>query len=79
MSQLEILAGHTNALLDGLRILGIFVGVVSGLVCALILLFALRCGDGTVRRAIGASIGCSLVSLVLASVGFSKNICGAGA
>jgi hypothetical protein len=66
MSHLEILAGHINALLDGLRILVIFVGVVSGLVCALILIVALICGDGTVRLAVGASIGCFLVSLVLA-------------
>ena len=76
MSQLEMLAGRINALLDGLWMLVCVVGAVISLVCTLMLIAAVLCGDWTVRLAVVSYIACSLLSIILAPLVPYGNIVG---
>ena len=66
MSQLEILAGRINTLLDGLWLLVCAVGVVYGLVCALMAIITFICGDWRIRLGWLALLGCFWGASVLA-------------
>jgi len=66
MSQLEILAGRINALLDGLRMLYDFVVVALGLCTCLITLIAMKEGDWRPFLALVSGIGFPVVGILLA-------------
>jgi len=65
VSQLEILAGRINALLNVLGILAIFVGVVLWLGCVLMAIDAARHGDWTILLALVFFVGCLLLGSIL--------------
>jgi hypothetical protein len=66
MSHLEILTGHLNALLDGLRMLWHFVSVALGLCTCLIALIAMKEGDWLPLMALVIGIGFPVVGILLA-------------
>jgi len=66
MSQLEILAGRINALLDGLRMLYDFVSVALGLCIFLIALIAVKEGDWLPLLALVTGIGFPVAGILLA-------------
>ena len=66
MSQLEILAGWINALLDGLKILWNCVSVALGLCTCLTTLVAMKEGDWLPLMALVIGIGFPVVGILLA-------------
>jgi hypothetical protein len=66
MSQLAILDGHMNALLDGLRMLVQIAGVVLGFFTLLIALIAKKEGDWRPLLALVIGLGFPVVGTLLA-------------
>ena len=77
MSYLAILAGHINALLDGLRMLSDSLGVTLGLCTCLIALIAMEEGDWIPLLALVAVMGLTLVGILLAPLLPYGNLIGA--
>jgi hypothetical protein len=65
-AHLEILAGHINALLDGLRLLWQWVSVALGLCTCLTALIAVKEGDWLPLMALVIGIGFPVVGILLA-------------